>query len=91
MEQCLDRASVAVKQLSDALDQYVEAQEALQSLSDYYGSPQWKQDYADDEAGLFPQNLQRGVLSEDGIWNVLEENRKLMDRMRDIVGNELQE
>lgn len=28
-------------------------------------------DFADDESGLLPKDLKRGVLSEDGIWNLL--------------------
>ena len=46
-------------------------QEAIRILAEYYGSDEWKQDFADDEAGILPKDLKRGVLSEDGIWNVL--------------------
>ena len=46
--------------------------EMLRQLSDYYVSPEWKRDYAADEAKLFPSDLKRGVLSEDGIYNLLE-------------------
>ena len=46
--------------------------EQIKELSDYYGSPDLKKDYQDDEAGLLPSDLPRGVLSEDGIYNVLE-------------------
>ena len=49
------------------------SRELLRQLSDYYGSPAWKRDYAADEAGLFPKELKRGVLSEDGIYDLLEE------------------
>ena len=48
------------------------AGELLRELENYYGSEVWKQDYADDEAGLLPRDLKRGVLSEDGIYNMLE-------------------
>ena len=47
--------------------------ELLKALSDYYGSDEWKRDYAADEAGLLPKDLKRGVLSEDGIYALLEE------------------
>ncbi|MBO7108876.1 MAG: DUF4298 domain-containing protein [Prevotella sp.] len=87
MEQRLDRASAAVMELSAALDKYVEAQEALTVLNEYYGSDEWKQDYADDEAGRLPQNLKRGVLSEDGIWNLLSDNRGLTERMQEIINH----
>ncbi|MBR5722286.1 MAG: DUF4298 domain-containing protein [Oscillospiraceae bacterium] len=45
----------------------------VQALSDYYGSDAWKRDFAADEAGLLPKDLKRGVLSEDGIYNLLEQ------------------
>ncbi|MBR6113659.1 MAG: DUF4298 domain-containing protein [Oscillospiraceae bacterium] len=46
--------------------------EAVSALRDYYESDDWKQDFLDDEAGILPGSLRRGVLSEDGIYNVLE-------------------
>ena len=45
---------------------------ALRSLSEYYGSAAWKRDFAADEAGLLPQDLKRGVLSEDGVYDLIE-------------------
>ena len=44
-----------------------------QALIDYYESGQWLKDYEADERGELPQNLKRGVLSQDGLWNLLEE------------------
>lgn len=85
MEQHLDRASQAVMRLSAALDDYAEAQEALRELNAYYGSDVWKQDFADDEAGLLPNDLKRGVLSEDGIWNVLTDSGNLNSRIKEMV------
>ena len=85
MEKHMNRASAAVMELSAALDKYVEAQQAIAELSDYYGSDVWKQDFADDEAGRLPQDLKRGVLSEDGIWNLLADNRELLDRLREVT------
>lgn len=86
MEQHLDRASQAVMRLSAALDDYAEAQEALHELNAYYGSDEWKQDFADDEAGLLPNDLKRGVLSEDGIWNVLTDSSDLNSRIKEMAG-----
>ena len=85
MEQCLDRASAAVMEFSTAFDKFTEAQEAIAALSEYYGSDDWKQDFADDEAGRLPADLKRGVLSEDGIWNLLADNQELMERLRNSV------
>lgn len=83
MERHLVRAASALKRLSSALDKYDEAKEDIAVLSAYYASNDWKQDFADDEAGRLPKNLKRGVLSEDGIWNLLEEHRELQERMKD--------
>ena len=85
MEQHLDRASQAVMKLSAALDDYAEVLTSIRELENYYGSDDWKQDFADDEQGLLPQDLKRGVLSEDGIWNVLTDNQDLHARMKTIV------
>lgn len=85
MERQLDRASLAVMLLSNALEQYAEAQEALAQLSSYYGSKEWKADYAADEAGLLPQDLKRGILSEDAVWNVLTDNRELLEQLKALA------
>ena len=83
MERHLNRASAALKRLSSALDKYDEAKADIAALTSYYGSDEWEQDFADDEAGLLPKNLKRGVLSEDGIWNLLEAHQELQERMKD--------
>ena len=85
MERSVDRASQAVMHLSAALDEYVEAQDALRQLNDYYGSDVWKHDFAADSSGLLPHDLKRGVLSEDAVWNLLEAIRDLQERMRETL------
>lgn len=82
MESYMDRASAAVMELSAALDKYEEAQPAIGALSEYYDSAEWRQDFADDEAGRLPSSLKRGVLSEDGIWNLLSDSRELNIRLQ---------
>ena len=78
----MERAAKAVMELSAALDNYESVQEDIAELDNYYGSEMWKQDYADDEAGRLPADLKRGVLSEDGIWNLLSDARELSDRLK---------
>lgn len=85
MELRMERAAKAVMELSVALDNYEAAQEDIVAINDYYGSEEWKQDYADDEAGLLPADLKRGVLSEDGIWNLLSDASELNRRLGDYV------
>jgi hypothetical protein len=81
MELRMRRAAKAVMELSVALDNYEVAQEDIEALEDYYGSEEWKRDFADDEAGLLPKDLKRGVLSEDGIWNLLSDAGELVRRL----------
>ena len=81
MEQNLERVINALRVLNDALDEYEAARDALHELDTYYGSDTWKQDFSDDEQGRLPNTLKRGVLSEDAIWNILEDYRALKERL----------
>ena len=89
MEHLFDFVSESIMELPTTLDKYDKIQEAIATLSDYYSSNEWKQDYADDEAGLLPKDLKRGVLSEDGIWNLLSDWRELEERLRSSRENQL--
>ena len=71
MEQRFNNALAAMK--DGSADSLKAIEEDVAELSKYYGSDLWKQDFAADEAGQLPPDLKRGVLSEDGIWNLLTE------------------
>jgi len=43
----------------------------------------------DDEAGRLPPDLRRGVLSEDGIWDVVDTSRELNCQMLELVATML--
>jgi len=47
--------------------------EMIQILTEYYESGQWIQDYELDEIGIFPQNLKRGVLSQDSLYDLFNQ------------------
>ena len=53
-------------------DRAVETGEISPELTAYYESGQWLQDYEADERGELPRNLKRGVLSQDGLWELLQ-------------------
>ena len=84
MEGLLDEATKAVGQMEEALKRYEAAQEAVERLASYLDSEEWRRDFADDEKGLLPQDLKRGVLSEDGIWNLLDNNREIAIKTREL-------
>ena len=53
-------------------DRTRETGEISPELIAYYESGQWLQDYEADERGELPRNLKRGVLSQDGLWELLQ-------------------
>ena len=73
MEELYDRAIVLVKKADRTVSETEELESAAARLREYYESPQWKEDFEADEAGKLPKGLKRGVLSEDGIYNLLDE------------------
>ena len=83
MERRLERANEVLGRLDAVLDEYESVQDDLQALDQYLGSPEWRADCRADEAGRLPSDMSRGVLSEDGIWNVLERRREIVERLRD--------
>ena len=40
-------------------------------LREFYENGQWRRDYEADERGELPATLKRGVLSQDGLWDLL--------------------
>ena len=78
MEQRFNNALAAIKDESAASLKAIK--EDVAELSKYYGSELWKLDYAADEAGKLPPDLKRGVLSEDGIWNLLSDFRDIQKK-----------
>ena len=85
IERILDEATDAVSSLSEALEKYAAIQDKLQELIAYYSSKQWRQDFDDDSAGKLPENLKRGVLSEDAIYDLLTDVTRLEDQMRKLT------
>jgi hypothetical protein len=73
MEQYFDTLLHAVKSNPDSIHQDEALQTMLHTLIDYYEHGQWLADYTLDEQGLLPTTLKRGVLSQDGVYNLLEE------------------
>ena len=71
LENLLDYVIKARKEQNINPQKSARIQEAIRILAEYYANDDWKRDFADDEAGILPKDLKRGVLSEDGIWNVL--------------------
>ena len=77
MEQYLDELQKAVEENPSVILEDASLKALLDHLQQYYESGQWLQDYALDEQGLLPQNLKRGVLAQDTLFD-------FFDRVREI-------
>lgn len=82
MEAHFDIASEAVHQLMEALDRYKKARPSIKALKAYYDNGRWIEDFEADEKGLLPNDLKRGVLSEDGLWNLLTDDSDLKKQLK---------
>ena len=84
-EGLLDRVAPVLENLDKALDAFDDIQEDVQELAAYYEGESWREDFDADEAGKLPADLKRGVLSEDGIYDVLSDHYALTVRLLDTV------
>ena len=84
-ESLLDRIVPVLGNLAEALDAFDAVQDDVKELSAYYESDEWRDDFEADDAGKLPKDLKRGVLSEDGIYDVLSDHYALTVRLLDTV------
>ncbi|MDY6339404.1 MAG: DUF4298 domain-containing protein [Saccharofermentans sp.] len=82
MEEILDRASSVMAELEKNLSELESLQPDIQKLEAYYTGKDWKADFRLDGQGKLPQDLKRGVLSEDAVYDLLEKNRELLDLVK---------
>lgn len=66
-------------EIRDTLKSYKLLESRSEELAQYYESAQWRKDFEDDEKGMIPSDMKRGILSEDGIYDLLEEVRELKE------------
>lgn len=72
MEHCFDTLTHVLRTDPRRIREDAGFQEMLRILTEYYQSGQWLADYEADERGEIPRDLKRGVLSQDGLWNLLQ-------------------
>ena len=85
MEAKIDRVQAAVTAADKAIDEYIGALDDIRALAAYSAGETWMKDFAADEAGKLPADLKRGVLSEDGLYDVLSAHYALTVRLLDTV------
>lgn len=78
-EALFDELSSALSDPENAVREIKSIQAKASKLEKYYTGKLWKKDFSDDEAGKLPAGLKRGVLSEDGIFSLLDEIKALTE------------
>ena len=71
MEAYFDEVLLVLEKEKMTINRNVDIKEKIQTLRRYQESGQWLKDYESDERGEFPSDLKRGVLSQDGLYNLL--------------------
>ena len=84
MEERMDRVAQWVETASATADRFPSVQEDAFELSSYYESDLWMEDYESDETGEIPADMKRGVLSEDGLYNLLLDYEALISKLRKL-------
>ena len=79
MESYFDEARQAIDELNRAVVRFTNAQKHIKKLEEYYTGGRWLKDFEADEAGKLPAGLKRGVLSEDSINDLLDDNQLIME------------
>ena len=77
MEQYMDEVSEAWRTKPNKIKDDSVLCKKIRILTDYMDSGQWLADYEADERGELPKDLKRGVLSQDGLYNLICEIEEL--------------
>ena len=85
MEAAFDRTALAVRMMESALDTYETVKVDIDRLTEYLESGAWREDFEADEAGLIPADLKRGVLSEDGLYDLLSDIVRVNEHLQEMA------
>jgi len=82
-EERFDNTISCINDLKSALEKFKSNKKDLSLLKKYYGSKNWFSDKESFENNSF--SIKAGVLSEDGVWNMLEELDEVINDMKNII------
>lgn len=86
-EYILNNSNQIIKNLEKTINDLNNIQSDIKSLNDYYGSNEWYKDIDDDKLGLLPKDINKGILSEDAIYNLLMNNKEIAIDMLEVATN----
>ena len=83
MENILEELTMVVEKSDKALNELLESLKNLKTLKKYYES-QYMKDVMADKRNEIPQDLKRGVLSEDAVHMLLTDLFELSNKMEKL-------
>ena len=83
-ENLMKEAEKKLAEFEAALESFSAVQGALEELDGYLRGKEWRCDFEACEQGRLPADLPCGVLSEDGIFSLLEKNGELREEAHKI-------
>ena len=83
-EERFDQISDSIKKLDEAIELFKNKEKDLALLKKYYGSNNWFKDKDAYDNNQIPK-IKAGVLSEDGVWNMLSDIDDLINNMEKLI------
>ena len=81
MENILNRTDNLISEMQILLEKWEQNQEDFTELMNYYTSEERGKDLEDDRLKIIPQDLPRGVLSEDAVFDTYGNRKDLSIKM----------
>ena len=83
MEARFDEVYRLVAEIDSTISDYQDLKPEVETLRGYMDSGQWKADFEADEAGAIPDEVKRGVLAEDGLYDLLQAVDEILKRAKE--------
>ena len=81
MENILNQTDELISDMQTLLEKWEQNQQDFNELMNYYTSEERGKDLEDDRLHIIPQDLPRGVLSEDAVFDTYGNRKDLLIKM----------
>ena len=81
MENILNQTDELISDMQTLLEKWEQNQKDFNELMNYYTSEERGKDLEDDRLHIIPQDLPRGVLSEDAVFDTYGNRKNLLIKM----------
>ena len=85
MEEDFNVVRDIMNEMEMAVSRFESLQERIGHLSGYLEDGQFLKDFEADERGELPKDMPRGVLSEDALYELLEDVSEMRSRLKVLV------